>query len=187
MNTVTTICENPSCQCKFEKPKAEYNRNKKIGRRNFCSRKCSGQVVCREAYASQSLEIKKSSTDRIKGLCGNRRDTLTSFRFFTHVIKNNRKKKLSVDETYLKKIWDDQKGICPLTGWNLELPYNTSGWKTPQDARRASLDRIDNNKGYVEGNVRFISVMANYARNNMSDNELIEFCKAVVEKNMVGG
>lgn len=43
----------------------------------------------------------------------------------------------------------------------------------------ASLDRIDNSKGYLKGNVRFVSMMANLARSTFSDNELIRFCKSV--------
>jgi hypothetical protein len=35
----------------------------------------------------------------------------------------------------------------------------------------------------MKGNVRFISLMANYARNSMSDEELLEFCRAVEKNN----
>ena len=79
----------------------------------------------------------------------------------------------------LKNIWEQQKGICPLTGWELKLPDTTDGWKNPPDIRRASLDRIDSSRPYEIGNIRFISVIANYAKNSFTDQEVIEFCKAV--------
>lgn len=37
-----TICSNPSCGVEFLKDKSELNRNEKIGRKNYCSLKCSG-------------------------------------------------------------------------------------------------------------------------------------------------
>ena len=84
---------------------------------------------------------------------------------------------LSVE--WLKALWEKQNGVCPFTGWRLILP-ETTGWKSLGDrTKRASLDRVDCDKGYVKGNVRFVSVMANWARNDFTDGELIEFCRAV--------
>jgi hypothetical protein len=44
--------------------------------------------------------------------------------------------------------------------------------KTPD---RASLDRIDSKKGYVRGNVEFISLMAQYAKNEWSRGDVEKF------------
>ena len=77
----------------------------------------------------------------------------------------------------LKEIWDSQQGICPLTGWKLELPTQSKQYRL--HIKTASLDRIDNSKGYILGNVRFVSVMFNFARNNFSDEDVIEFAQAV--------
>jgi len=184
MKTVELICENPLCGKIFEKRKGEYNRSKKLGRRNFCCMKCSGVVCGREAYASQTPEVISESSKRIKSHCGNLRDEYTQFRFFIKVIRQrlkDRHKTFDIDLKYLKDLWESQNGICPFTGWNLVLPDNIGGWKTYRNGRRASLDRIDNSKGYVSGNLRFISFMANIARSNMTDEELVEFCKAVAD------
>lgn len=40
---------------------------------------------------------------------------------------------------------------------------------------QASLDRIDSSKGYIKGNVRYISVSVNWLKNNLDDNHLREF------------
>lgn len=83
----------------------------------------------------------------------------------------------------LLKIWQKQKGVCPYTGWELELPPNASGWKdAPKHTRRASVDRIDRKIGYTVDNIQFVSVMANYAKNEFSSEDLINFCTAVVSK-----
>ena len=36
------ICTCDNCGVEFTKPQSEINRNLKIGRRNFCTRSCSG-------------------------------------------------------------------------------------------------------------------------------------------------
>jgi hypothetical protein len=43
-----------------------------------------------------------------------------------------------------------------------------------------SLDRIDNNLGYVKGNVEVISLKANRMKNNASLKELISFSKRIL-------
>ena len=109
----------------------------------------------------------------------NRRDEYSEFKWFMRCIRR-RKKQYNVDLKFLKQLWLEQKGICPITGWELALPKHSSDWGSKQDKMfRASLDRIDNQLGYVKGNVRFITHMANMARNIFSDEELIKFCNDV--------
>ena len=51
----------------------------------------------------------------------------------------------------------------------------------PLTPDRASLDRIDSTKGYVKGNIQFVAVMAQYAKHGFTEQELLGFCKRVVE------
>lgn len=62
--------------------------------------------------------------------------------------------------------------VCPY----LKIPINTDRMYSP------SLDRIDNNKGYIKGNVEVISWKANIMKSNASPEELVEFAKAILEK-----
>lgn len=48
-----------------------------------------------------------------------------------------------------------------------------------------SIDRIDNRKGYVEGNCRLVCFIANLGRNDFTDAEFIEVCEAVAEMAML--
>jgi hypothetical protein len=82
-----------------------------------------------------------------------------------------------VDIEYLETLWQQQEGICPFTKQKLVFKkYSDDNTSTPYSA---SIDRIDNNKGYVKGNIRFVALMFNYARNRFSDDYVIEFCKQV--------
>lgn len=45
-----------------------------------------------------------------------------------------------------------------------------------------SIDRRDPNKGYTEDNIQLVCNLANFAKNQWSEEALVEFCKAVAEK-----
>ena len=76
---------------------------------------------------------------------------------------------------YLAKLWFDQKGRCALTGIMLEYESGDLQSKNPY---RTSVDRIDNNGGYVQGNVRLLTHWANNAKSTWSDETFIKFVKS---------
>lgn len=47
-----------------------------------------------------------------------------------------------------------------------------------------SLDRIDNDKGYIKGNVEVVTKKANSMKNNASDEELIQFAIEIIKRNI---
>lgn len=118
--------------------------------------------------------------DNVTTRADNRRDKYTPFRWFVSRAKYRKKHVTNITVEYLKELWETQGGICPFTGWGLILPYGSLGFKDGPDPRNASVDRIDCSKGYIEGNVRFISVMANLARQRFTDGQVRQFCQAVV-------
>lgn len=64
--------------------------------------------------------------------------------------------------------------ICPI----LEVPL-IIGTKGNYEYS-PSIDRIDNTKGYIKGNVQIISKKANSMKNSASQEELIKFCKNIL-------
>ncbi len=174
------------CQQVFQRRTTEVERNRKAGRSVYCSRKCAGKAL----FANIPVE-KRSHPENIKA--DNRQDGLSMYRVFLgrakktdrdHRIKKGdpNRKHVEISLEYLKELWELQNGRCPYTGWELKTPKNTSN-KRPVTPDMASLDRIDNSNGYVEGNVQFVSLMAQYAKNTFSDDSLVDFCRAVVNHN----
>ncbi len=74
---------------------------------------------------------------------------------------------------YLMSLYEQQRGICAISN----IPMHTS---TDYSDLCASPDRIDTNKGYVEGNIRFVCARINLMRNDMDDHDFVWWCKAVV-------
>jgi hypothetical protein len=76
---------------------------------------------------------------------------------------------------YLAKLWFKQKGRCALTGIMLEYERGDPQSKNPY---RTSVDRIDNNRGYVQGNVRLLTHWANNAKSTWPDEIFVKFVNA---------
>jgi hypothetical protein len=177
MSKVNLVCA--VCSKRFLRDKKEYNRSQKFGRPCYCSRTCSGK-------ANQKSLGEHLGVGKPEFLTTRKPDEYTPFRYFLRSIKRREylKGKSDIDLKYLKYLWEKQGGICPFTGWKLLLPEGSSVRKD-RSVYRASLDRIDNSKGYTRGNLRYVSIMANYCRNEFSDEEVKLFCEAVTSSKKV--
>lgn len=163
MNTISLKCEH--CGKNFNRALKEYKRNKKQGRKIFCSRHCVGH------YMTPNIIDKAGKWH--EGLA-RKEDELTHFRKFMRSIRN-RSLKYDVSIEYLKELWERQNGICPYTGFKMIL-------KRKRGLYQASLDRIDPSKGYMKGNVEFVCLAINYAKNCSSKEELLDFIKKIRNK-----
>jgi hypothetical protein len=159
--TAETICEN--CNKLFQKALSELKRNNKLGRKNFCSLSCS--------ISHTNRLVKRSVAHLPKGY--DRSDEFTPFRY-TYRNALRREKHFDISLEYLKEVWEKQKGICPYSGVTLILPKGTRH-KVPLQVR-ASLDRIDSTKGYVIGNVQFVSTLINFMKAEITHDETVDFC-----------
>lgn len=163
------ICQN--CEIEFEKPLTEIRRSKKLGRRHFCSRQCVG-------YYSAKWHNPDAYRYNITKHSGWRRDEYTMFRYHYRNI-NKRTKEVNITIEDLRDVWYEQEGICPFTGVKLI----SSTYKKINDdiLYSASLDRIDSSKGYIKGNIRWVSRGINYLKSDKSDEKVWEMCKMIYE------
>lgn len=86
-----------------------------------------------------------------------------------------------VDMSFLWELFLSQNRICALTGEPLTL--NAENRKRGN----ASLDRIDNSKGYVKGNVRWVLRDANLMKRTLSDAELLRYAKLIIKYSLPKG
>lgn len=66
---------------------------------------------------------------------------------------------------------------CPILGIKLEPGVGPGGKPTSP-----SLDRIDNSKGYVKGNVQVISNLANSMKSTANPEQLLKFAEWILKK-----
>lgn len=164
-----SICK--QCGVEFEKPLTEIRRNEKLNRPNFCSRICVGKNNSNNFGDRRgAYEISQHSNNKIDG-----------YSKFKYHYRNIKKRNQIVDLTIkdLKTQWDKQNGICPFTGIKLELSSYSKIKKNP--IYSASLDRIDSRKGYVKGNIRWVSKSINWMKNDMTDDMTWELCKLITD------
>lgn len=158
------------CHKDFLRAAKEVRRNAKRGRPTFCSLSCAFKPTIRRLPRPDNYKY-------IRGKYGIK-DEYSIFRPFLNRAQRRRKitgkSAPTVSLEYLKKIWDLQDGICPYTKLKMELPkcYPCKGFPLPNSP---SLDRIDSSKGYEEGNIEFVCLAINYAKNGWLKETMLDF------------
>ena len=95
----------------------------------------------------------------------------------------NSAKRRSKDKNYKFNIELSDINIpteCPILGIPILKVY-TEGKKAGPTPNSASLDRIDNHKGYVKGNIQVISHLANTMKASATPEELIKFANWILK------
>lgn len=95
---------------------------------------------------------------------------------------SHRRKKthdFNIDKEYLHKLYDHQKGLCLYTG--IAMTHIKDG--TGYHLQNISIDRIDNNQGYVEGNIALVCLACNMMKYTMELKDLVKWCKLIAKHN----
>jgi hypothetical protein len=93
---------------------------------------------------------------------------MITYRFFKK-IKDRAKRRgieFKLTREYLIKLFDKQRGLSALSGIPLDRPF---------------LDRINSNKPYQPGNVRWVLVKENLMKHQMKDEEFLETCYLIAK------
>lgn len=165
MKKVEFICD--YCGNIGTKRSYDYNNNIANKKKNFCSRICGARFAGKSANSSglNKQSTGRPSTEMCIFLQKARRFKVTNGIDFDITIQ------------YLDELWRKQEGKCIYTGINLTIP---KPWRGPTSfIYSASLDRIDSSKGYIQGNVQFVSKAINYMKNTMSDEDTKKLIKLV--------
>jgi hypothetical protein len=149
------------CGKHFQRRLTEY---KRCRRKNF-------KVVCDKVCWAKSP--KKPSLGNPQNLkMGRERDEFSPFRKF---LNNARSRDADCDLTleFLKMKWETQQGICPYTRIQMIL-HPISASKTLRSPNRASLDRIDSNRGYRQDNIEFVCLFINLGKNGFTKQSILD-------------
>lgn len=170
----------PICGEDFNIAESQYKYQVKAGRTNFyCSLSCVGKKPENMLHLSRVSKPFTSDSPRYTALKTSEELLNSSMKDFIRRFKYRSKRKerfgeMEVTIKHLVEVWNAQQGKCYFTGVSLTLPRD-SNYATTSPNYKASVDRIDNEKGYINGNIRFVSHSVNNLRNSMSDELVYEF------------
>lgn len=131
-----------------------------------------------EKYKEYHKTYRKNNAVKYKNYIGKWQIENNEKYIFT-TIKSRAKKigiEFNIDATDIKI-----PSICPILGIPIfkKIKGDGNSNKGPR-ATSPSLDRIDNTKGYIKGNVQVISSKANAMKNNATPEELLQFAFWVI-------
>lgn len=82
-----------------------------------------------------------------------------------------------ISDKFAQELLEKQGSKCALTGVEIRLVLN---YRDDYLQQTASLDRIDNAKGYTEDNVWWVHKEINIMRNQLTINKFVDWCQKIV-------
>lgn len=151
------------------------------------TKKCQG---CQKSLPLHRFELDKRNNLRRKTciLCrsnrGREKMNNNPLRYIDNLysqLKYRRKKthEFTVTKEYLHYLWKKQKGICRYSGMKMTHIKDGTGYHLSN----VSIDRIDNNKGYVKRNIALVCLATNMMKYTLDLDELVDWCKLIADNN----
>jgi hypothetical protein len=100
--------------------------------------------------------------------------------YFYHVRNNAERRGVPFEITpeEASAQWYEQDGRCAFTGVELVIVQN---FRDHRGRQTASLDRIDNGRGYTADNIQWVHKDINMMRGRLDPESFVEWCRRVVE------
>ena len=111
-----------------------------------------------------------------------RLDQYSSFKYSLNKARSRSKSRGEATDLtleYLKEIWENQKGLCSYTNIKMEMPRSSQDEDIKKSPTKLSLDRIDPNIGYIQGNVEFVCYCVNVMKNDFTKDQMITFINQI--------
>lgn len=151
------------CETSFQKENREITQSEKRGAKHYCNRSCAAKGT-----SASTLEGGIRPLRRYVSSCRKR--------------AKSKGKECDLTLEYLEELYYSQQGeMCAITGLKMKLPSKTNTNYEGKDIYHASLDRIDNSKGYIQGNVQFTLLGINYMRNTFDVKDVVELLSNIQE------
>jgi hypothetical protein len=134
-------------------------------------------LVCKECHLENTRNYKRKKRENLEYRKEeSKKQKERRVRLWQNTLLNDckhRKHEIDIDINYINDLYYKQKGKCYWFGINL-IPSEDK--KHPQ---QPSLDRLDNNLGYIKGNVVLSCYSANIGRNETPYNIWVDFIKHI--------
>ena len=135
-------------------------------------------------YFCKECEMTRSKHDYINKRPAKIRYLSTEDGFLKTLVqtsKNRNRSKLAglernIDFEYIKKLYNDQNGLCNISGEKMTMIIGEGNVPT-----NVSLDRIDSNIGYIKGNVQLVCRIVNTIKSTLTMDELHEWCTKILK------
>lgn len=150
----------------------------RIGDKYLCRCDCGNE------FTTSSYKLKLGSRKR---QCYNCASPCLNYQnlpriYWTTLIKGAKKRDIefAITMEYAWQLFEQQNGLCKLTGIQLNFAKNKREHMTMRKTT-ASLDRIDSTKGYIIGNVQWVHKDINRMKQHFSEQYFKELCKKVID------
>lgn len=144
------------CKKKFQRSLSLYNSQLNKNRNQFCSKKCSMTVASEKAIKITTIPFSYN---------------------LANAFKNSKRKNIEFSLTLniLNNVYIKQNKKCAITGIEMKIRKRNE----KKNLFHASIDRIDNEKGYSEDNIQFVLLGINYMRNTLDLESVYEFLNCI--------
>lgn len=169
-------------KCNTEKATSEFSAHNKSpdGLSYWCN-------PCRAAYyrerrrkADPELRERLRMTDKRASLKHRNKDPFRVMADSASVRAARSRVPFSIKANDVLVLWELCGGVCPVSG--IEMSLEIAVGQGNRKPNKASLDRIIPSLGYVPGNVRLVCWAVNCMKANMTDDELLHWCKAIAQR-----
>ncbi len=127
-------------------------------------------VNCKECHIEIGNDQRKKRISSIEG-------TLRELLKRSRTVKKGKLLGCDLDIEYLIELYNKQDGKCALSGVVMEIAsyYNLKG---------ISIDRINCEQGYLKGNIQLLCWGVNQMKNDLDNQELIDWCNKISKHNI---
>ncbi len=143
----------------------------------MCKCNCGNEKIVIE---SQLKSGKTKSCGCLRELTGNKHHSFKGYKdisgeFWNQIKYNAKNRNIEFDITieYVWSLFEKQNGKCKLSGINI---YFSKNYK---EKGNISLDRIDNTKGYIKGNVQWLHKHVNMMKSTYNEQYFINLCQQI--------
>jgi len=153
MPEITVLCK--SCSTPFIQ---NSSRKTQI----FCTRSCGVMWRTKHVYKHKFSVVHRGKSPRnfLKALA----------------VKKSERRNLSID--FLESLYNSQKGLCAVSG--VQMTYLCGQGKVDTNI---SLDRINSDLGYEEGNIQLVCKRVNILKFDRDLTDLLMWCKTILAHN----